>query len=440
MTDSSLPPFPFPLPSLPNHPSRPQAPPHENAPQPSAPSDVASLQSDLLQSRAQRKMLVKELKFVREQLAYHRKQLARVEADKAEMAHDLHQLKLRVAQAEDDKTKVMTRSVAEKHMLANEINALEDTFMAGITGGKQSALEQAQAQVVMLRKEVRYLRTQFVGVRQELARDRKTYEEQLGAKDSEIQELLAKFQLLPVQASQPSSSLSASSTNGSKSLTEPEHSNNIAQLSPALGADDDEADAGRLKKQRDMFEKENVALAKQVSQLHSRVQQLECEILKHDASLRSRHSHPSSPPTEANGTAPPRQSSGGGAVSESVLHSQQDSVRMLKQMLDDARREEHDLRDSSEANLNVLRGTIREMEDSMIRAVKKNNTLASELDEKLDEVRLLQEQVQEAQMERIIMETDNPLLNAAGRLSSSLASSAKDATSKAFFKLQRQIG
>jgi chromosome segregation ATPase len=198
--------------------------------------NVDSLRSELIQSRAQRKMLIKELKFVREQLAYHRKQLAKVEAERTEMKADMIELRRRVVEAETDKTRVMTRSIAEKHMLSNEITALEDAFMLNITD-KPVAHDQAQAQVIisslfyiyifslniwdlnchftnidwgfffdkfllilfflqvmMLRKEVRHLRGQFVGVRQELAKERKDNEEAVARYRQEIDDLRAQLQ------------------------------------------------------------------------------------------------------------------------------------------------------------------------------------------------------------------------------------------------------
>eukprot|EP00299_Pterocystis_sp_00344_P010421 c4651_g1_i1.p1 GENE.c4651_g1_i1~~c4651_g1_i1.p1 ORF type:complete len:424 (+),score=127.65 c4651_g1_i1:165-1274(+) len=365
-------------------------------------------------------MLIKELKFVREQLAYHRKQLARVDAERNDMKHEMIDLKKRLLQAEGDKTKVMTRSIAEKHMLANEISALEDAFMMTITD-KDGSKEQAHAQVMMLRKEVRHLRNQFVSVRQELANERKLFEDETAKHLSEISQLKTLLEQSAQQQQQQQQHVNhitatpiASLSNGAHAT----HTSNNTSNKTSAAADidfsfddfgDDSSDIQRIRKQRDMFERENAAMTKQMSQMKQHIAQLEAELLRLHAADPSAHDALE-------------------AISDSLLTSQQDSVKLLKQMLSDARKKNLELKETAECDRVVLGDVIRELDERMSRTVSQNRNLSVAFESQQQRLQEIQGELSQAQIEKLMIENDNPF-GLAGRL-------AKDATTKAFSKLK----
>ena len=151
------------------------------------------------------------------------------------------------------------------------------------------------------------------------------------------------------------------------------------------------------------------------SYFQTRVQQLEVELLR-------RHALESSDGNDASLDA----------LGDSMMTTQQDSVKLLKQLLGDARRQMSEEKEVATAERIVLADVIWELDEEMGRVVNQNRLLVAAVGKQQEKIQKMQGELSQAQIEKLMLENDNALMNAAGRL----ASSAKETTSNIFSRLK----
>ena len=116
--------------------------------------------------------------------------------------------------------------------------------------------------------------------------------------------------------------------------------------------------------------------------------------------------------------------SGVDLLSDTVPMSQQDAVKLLRQMVADARHQTREEREIASAERAVLGDVIRELDEEISKIASDNRMLSTAVAKQQEKLQKMQGELSQAQIERLMIENDNVMI-AAGRLANKALSKLK---------------